>query len=166
MVTYSKTCHESVGEDGKVLRKTTYDTQDECADEVVKWEEQGTLHNETFVGVRTRGVSEGLVDLGSAECTASSLDFGRIWKSAPHLTDEIFKAWSNTPIPLGGCLVEGDTPCDGVTTDRLLGHLALRHQIEFCPHDDNWYGLMEGEGGSDRESGRRRRGDGEMESSR
>lgn len=123
------------------------------------------LHDETFVGVTTRRVRERLVGLGSAECTAPGLDLGGIRKSRPHLTDEIFKARTNIPIPLSGGFVEGDTPSYGVMADQLLGYFALRCQIEFGPHDDDWYGLMEGKGGSDRESGRRRRGDDEMEPS-
>lgn len=111
----------------------------------------GTLHNETFVGVGTRSVREGLVDLGSAERASSGLDLGGVWKSDTHLANEVFEARANVPIPLGRGFVEGDTPCDGVTTDQLLGHFAFRRQIEFGPHDDDWCGLMEGEGGSDRE---------------
>lgn len=151
MVTYSKMCHEGVGEDGKVTRKTTYDTRDGCADEVVKWTGWGTLHNETFVTVRTRSVREGLVRLGSAECTASSLDLGRIWEPHPHLTDEVFEAGTDIPILLGGGFVERDTPSDGVATDQLLGHLALTRQIEFGPYDNNWDRLMEGRSGSEKE---------------
>ena len=110
------------------------------------------LHDETFIVVGA-SVREGLVGLGSAECTASGLDLGGVWKSHPHLTDEVFKAWANIPIPLGGGFVEGNTPSDGVTADQVLGHFAFRRQIEFGPHDDDWHGLMEGKGGSDRERG-------------
>ena len=80
------------------------------------------------------------------------------------MTDKIFKAWTNVPIPLGGGFVEGDAPSDSVTTDQLLRYLTLCRQIEFGPHDDDWYWLM-GEGGSGEESGRRRQGDDETESS-
>ena len=104
--------------------------------------------------MRTRSIREGLVGLGSAEGTTSSLDLGGIWKSCAHLTNEVFKAWKNIPIPLSGGFVEGDTPSDGVAADQLLGHFALRRQIEFGPHDDDWHRLMEDEGGSERGSGR------------
>ena len=123
------------------------------------------LHNETFVGMWTRSVCEGLVDLGSAERTSPGLDLGGVWKSDAHLADEIFKAWANVPILLGRGFVEGDTPCDGVTADQLLGHFAFRRQIEFGPHDDDWDGLIESGGGSDRGNGGRRGGDDEMEPS-
>ena len=152
-----------MGEDENVAREIRYDTR---AEKAVKWGGWGKLHDETFVGARTRSVCEGSVRLGSAECTASSFDLGGVRKSGAHLTDEIFKAWTNIPIPLSRCLVEGGAPTDGVVTDQLLGHFALRCQIEFGPHDDNWYRLMQGEGGSDRESGKRNREDRETGPSR
>ena len=101
-----------------------------------EWE---VLHNEAFVDVGTRSVRKGLVGLSSAECAPSSLGLGRVWKPCAHLTDEILETRANVPIPLGGGLVEGDTPPDGVATDQFLGHLTLRSQVEFCAYDDDWY---------------------------
>jgi hypothetical protein len=69
------------------------------------------LHNDTFIGMRTWSViCEGLVGLRSAECTPSSFDLCGIWKSCAHLTDEIFKAWTNIPIPLSRGFEEGGAP--------------------------------------------------------
>lgn len=109
-----------------------------------KWE---SLHNETFVGIGTRSVCERFVGLRPAECTASGLNLGGIRKTRAHLADEIFKTRTDVPISLGGGFVEGDTPFDSVTTDQLLGHLAFCGQIQFCPHNDNRYRLMEGRDG-------------------
>jgi hypothetical protein len=109
-----------------------------------KWE---PLHNETFVGIGTRSVGERFVGLRPAERTASGLNLGGIRKTRAHLSDEIFKTRTDVPISLGGGFVEGDAPFDSVTTDQLLGHLAFCGKIQFCPHNDNRYRLMEGRSG-------------------
>jgi len=105
------------------------------------------LHNDAFVGVGT-SVREGLVGFRFAKCAAAGLGFGGVRKSGAHLADEILERGANVPIPLGRGFVEGDAPPDGITADQLWGNLTFCCQVELCAHDDDWYRLMEGEGGS------------------